>query len=552
MVTTQLERRTRTAVLVAVLLVLFLASLDQTVVGTALPRIVTDLHGDNLYTWVVTAYLLTSTVTIPIYGKLSDVYGRKPMLLLGVSLFLVGSALSGLSQTMGQLIAFRGVQGLGAGALFPISLAIIGDLFSARERGRYQGLFGAVFGLSFILGPFIGGFLTDNVSWHWVFYVNLPVGIVALAVVAFVMPNLGTAPGSAGDLDYLGIALLTAALVPLLIGLTDKGQNAPDGSPYGWLTPQVGGLILVAVVLGAVFIFVESRAKEPVVPLDLFKDRTTAAILSAVFFFGFGMFTAIIYLPRFYQSVRGVSATQSGYEIWPLLVGLIGASMVGGLVITRTGKYKRMMLGSIVVLIIGAYLMTNLQPDTSSVVIWAWMLLLGVGIGPSMAGYTTVMQSAVPMSRLGVATSTLTLLRQIGGSVSLAIAGTIFNAAFTSKLPQRLAANGVPREVANPIVNAASSGSLGAVGSVAGRLGGSISPALQAIVPRIVSSLHQAETAAIAQLFWLTIAAAAAAFLCTLVMREVPLRSGPALRQLQAEELTAPKDTEPLEQAAAS
>ena len=292
-------------------------------------------------------------------------------------------------------------------------------------------------------------------------------------------------------------------------------------------------------------------ASDPMV-LDLFRDRTTAAILSAVFFFGFGMFTAIIYLPRFYQSVRGVSATQSGYEIWPLLVGLIGASMVGGLIITRTGKYKRMMLGSIVVLIVGAYLMTNLQPDTSSVVIWAWMLLLGVGIGPSMAGYTTVMQSAVPMSRLGVATSTLTLLRQIGGSVSLAIAGTIFNAAFTSKLPERLAANGVPREVANPIVNAASSGSLGAVGSVAGRLGGSISPALQAIVPRIVSSLHQAETAAIAQLFWLTIAAAAAAFLCTLVMREVPLRSGPALRQLQAEELTAPKDTEALEQAAAS
>src|SRR5215475_8491408 len=487
---TPLAPRARFAVLGAVLLVLFLSSLDQTIVGTALPRIVTELHGDNLYTWVVTSYLLTSTVMVPVYGKLSDVYGRRPMLLIGVTIFLIGSALLGLSQSMGQLIVFRGVQGLGAGALFPISLAIIGDLFSPRERGRYQGLFGAVFGLSFILGPFIGGFLTDNVSWHWVFYVNLPVGIVALAVVAFVMPNLGTTTASARDLDYLGIALLTAALVPLLIGLTDKGQNAPDGRPYAWLSPQVGGLILVAVVLLAVFIFVDSRAKEPVIPLDLFKDRTTAAILSAVFFFGFGMFTAIIYLPRFYQSVRGVSATQSGYEIWPLLVGLIGASMVGGLIITRTGKYKKMMLASIVVLVVGAYLMTSLQPDASSVVIWAWMLLLGVGIGPSMAGYTTVMQSAVPMSRLGVATSTLTLLRQIGGSVSLAIAGTLNNAASTGKLPERLSANGVPREVADPIVNAASSGSLGAVGSVAGRLGGSVPPALQAIVPRIVSSLH--------------------------------------------------------------
>src|SRR5215831_14533700 len=211
MADTALAPRARFAVLGAVLLVLFLSSLDQTIVGTALPRIVTELRGDNLYTWVVTAYLLTSTVTVPIYGKLSDVYGRRPMLLIGVSLFLAGSALSGLSQTMGQLIAFRGVQGLGAGAMFPISLAIIGDLFSARERGRYQGLFGAVFGLSFIIGPFLGGFLTDHASWRWVFYVNIPVGIVALAVIAAVLPNLGRQPGSARDLDYLGIAVLSGS-----------------------------------------------------------------------------------------------------------------------------------------------------------------------------------------------------------------------------------------------------------------------------------------------------------------------------------------------------
>src|SRR5215470_15390154 len=208
--TTQVEPRARMAVLFAVL--------HQTVVGTALPRIVTDLHGDNLYTWVVTSYLLTSTVTVPIYGKLPDVYGRKPMLLVGIGLFLVGSALSGLSQTMGQLIAFRGIQGLGAGALFPIALAVIGDLFTPRERGRYQGLFGAVFGLSFIIGPFIGGFLTDHASWRWVFYVNLPVGIAALAVIVAVLPNLGRRPGSVRDFDFLGVGLLTACLVPLLIG----------------------------------------------------------------------------------------------------------------------------------------------------------------------------------------------------------------------------------------------------------------------------------------------------------------------------------------------
>lgn len=545
--------RARTAVLGAVLLALFLAALDQTIVGTALPRIVADLRGDNLYTWVVTSYLLTSTVTVPIYGKLSDVYGRKPMLLVGVTIFLVGSALSGQSQTMGQLIAFRGVQGLGAGALFPISLAVIGDLFSPRERGRYQGLFGAVFGLSFIIGPFLGGFLTDNVNWRWVFYVNLPIGILALAVVVLAMPNLGRTQSSVRDLDYPGIALLTAGLVPLLIGLTNKGQFGPDGKLYGWLTPQVGGLVLLGAVFLVLFVLAERRAKEPVIPLDLFRDRTTAATNAAVFFLGFAMFTAVIYLPRFYQTVRGVSATQSGYEIWPLLVGLIGASMIAGQLISRTGKYKLMMLASTLLLIAGAYLMTHLEPGTYNPVLWAWMLLIGAGIGPGMAGFTTIIQSAVPIKRLGVATSTLTLLRQIGGTVSLAIAGTLFNSIFNRELPVRLASDGVPKQVADPIVQAASGGNLAAVGSVAAKLGQTLPPEFQAVLPRIVSAIHDAETAAIAQLFWLTIAAAAAAFVCTLLIREVPLRSGPGLRQEQAEELVAlPREERAAAAAAAS
>jgi EmrB/QacA subfamily drug resistance transporter len=552
MAATPMAPRARTAVLGAVLLALFLSALDQTIVGTALPRIVAELRGDNLYTWVVTSYLLTSTVTVPIYGKLSDVYGRKPMLLVGVTLFLVGSALSGQAQTMGQLIAFRGVQGLGAGALFPISLAVIGDLFSPRERGRYQGLFGAVFGLSFIIGPFLGGFLTDNVNWRWVFYVNLPIGILALAVVVVAMPNLGRTQSSVRNLDYLGIALLTAGLVPLLIGLTNKGQFGPDGKLYGWLTPQVGGLVLLGAVLLVLFVLAERRASEPVIPLDLFRDRTTAATNAAVFFLGFAMFTAVIYLPRFYQTVRGVSATQSGYEIWPLLVGLIGASMIAGQLISRTGRYKLMMLVSILVLIAGAYLMTHLEPGTYNPVLWAWMLLIGAGIGPGMAGFTTIIQSAVPIKRLGVATSTLTLLRQIGGTVSLAIAGTLFNSIFNRELPVRLASDGVPKQVADPLVQAASGGNLAAAGSVAANIGQSLPPDVQAVLPRIVSAIHEAETVAIAELFWLTIAAAAAAFVCTLLIREVPLRSGPGLRQEQAEELAAPAREERAAAAAAA
>jgi EmrB/QacA subfamily drug resistance transporter len=525
-----------------VLLVLFLASLDQTIVGTALPRIVTDLHGDNLYTWVVTAYLLTSTVTVPIYGKLSDIYGRRPMLLIGVTIFLIGSALSGLSQSMGQLIAFRGVQGLGAGALFPISLAIIGDLFSPQERGRYQGMFGAVFGLSFIIGPFLGGFLTDHASWRWVFYVNLPVGIAALAVIVAVLPNLGRRPGSVRDFDFLGVGLLTACLVPLLIGLTEKGQTAPDGQLYGWLTWQVGGLILLSAVMLAAFIFVETRAKEPVIPLDLFTTRTTAGTNAAVFCLGFGMFTAVIYLPRFYQVVREVSATQSGYEIWPLLVGLMGGSIVAGQIISRTGRYKALMLISIGILILGAWLMTHMQVDTNSWVLWSWMLILGAGIGPGMAAYTVVIQSVAPLRRLGVATSTLTLVRQLGGSVSLAVAGTLFNSTFTQELPTRLAANGVPAQVTAALASAASSGSLSSLGA-AGAL--AQSPQLHALVPRILAAVHEAETYAIAQLFWLTIGAAVAAFLFTLLIQERPLRSGPALRQEQLDELAREGVPEP-------
>src|ERR1700736_6281693 len=248
-----LASRQKALIMVAIMLGLFLAALDQTIVGTALPRIVTDLAGNNLYTWVVTVYLLTSTVTVPIYGKLSDVYGRRPLLLIGIAVFLVGSALSGLSQSMGELIIFRGLQGLGAGAIFPIALSVIGDLFSPAERGRYQGLFGAVFGLSFIVGPFVGGWLTDNASWRWVFYVNLPIGIAALAVIATVLPYSRGRRASVLDLDFSGIALFSVGVVPLLLGLTNKGQTDSRGVLYDWTDPRVGGLMLLGIVILAVF-----------------------------------------------------------------------------------------------------------------------------------------------------------------------------------------------------------------------------------------------------------------------------------------------------------
>jgi len=351
-----LDRRAKIEILFAILLALFLGALDQTIVGTALPKIVTELGGNDYYTWVVTIYLLTSTITVPFYGKLSDIYGRRPLLMIGVTLFLIGSALSGLSQNMFQLILFRGIQGVGAGALFPIALAVIGDLFTPAERGKYQGLFGAVFGISFIVGPALGGFLTDSVSWHWVFYVNLPVGLVSLYIIGRLLPTIKRA-GANRTFDFLGAGVFTVGISFLLVGLTNKLSA-------DWTNFTVGGFIAIGLVLTAIFVWIESRTEEAIVPLDLWRIRTYVASMLATFFVSFGFFGAIIFLPRFFQVVRGDSATASGYEIFPLLIGLIGSSIVGGLIVSRTGRYKVLILSGLVTMTIGIALMTQLRADT--------------------------------------------------------------------------------------------------------------------------------------------------------------------------------------------
>jgi len=506
-----LAHRSRLVVLGAVLMALFLSSLDQTVVGTALPRIVTDLHGSDQYAWVVTVYLLTSTITVPVYGKLSDAYGRKPLLMIGIALFLLGSALSGLSQTIGELIAFRAVQGLGAGALFPISLAIIGDLFDARERGRYQGLFGAVFGLSFLLGPFIGGFLTDKVSWHWIFYVNLPIGIAALFVISTVLHNTRRPETRARDFDYLGTAVFTAGMVPLLLGLSNKGNTGPDGTLPGWGSFEVGGLLLIGAALLALFVVIESRARQPIVPLGLFRQRTFSASIAVTLMVAIGMFAAIIYLPRFYQVVRGDSATQSGYETWPLLLGLIGGSVLTGRLISRTGRYRWIIVTSAALLLGGMLLMTNLTATTGDWTLWGMMAVVGLGIGPGMSGYTTIVQNVVPPRLMGAATGTLTFFRQVGGSIGLAIAGTVFNSQFAAQLPVKLVAAGVPQSVADRIANSPSRGSLTGVGAATGSRA-------------VVAGVHNAFAAATAEMFWIGVITGVLALVAVLFVKEVPLR----------------------------
>jgi MFS family permease len=389
-------------------------------------------------------------------------------------------------------------------------------------------LFGAVFALSFIVGPFIGGWITDHISWHWVFYVNVPFGIASLVVLATVLPSAGRRQASLRDLDYLGIALFTAGVVPFMLGLTNKGNVNSSGQLANWTDPNVGGLIIVGLVILAVFLFVETKAKEPIIPLDLFKNRDYAVSMAAVFVFGIAMFAAVIFMPRFYQTVRGISATASGYYIWPLLVGLMGGSIGTGLLISRLGRYKWLMTGGAVVMLIGGFLMTHLTAGVSDWVLWSWMLVLGLGIGPAMAGYTVVVQNSVPMNRLGVATSTLTFLRQIGASVGLAAAGTIFSSSFASRLPTNLAEQGVPQQLIAQLVKLA--GALQNVGNGRALLEQALPGQLQTLIPKVIAGADNALALSIGDLFWITLVAGALGLVCTLILRDLPLRSAAELQ----------------------
>ena len=532
----QIDPRARNRILFAILVGLFLSALDQTIVGTALPQVVTDLSGNELYTWVVTIYLLTSTITGPIYGKLSDQFGRKLLLLIGISLFLLGSFLCGLAQDMVQLIVFRGLQGLGAGALFPISLAVIGDLFSPKERGKYQGLFGAVFGIAAIIGPALGGFLTDQVSWHWVFWVNLPLGAVAMYIIWRLLPA-HTESGVTRSIDYLGVAVFTLAVVPVLIGLTNSQNPA-----LSWSDPWVGGLIVLGLLIGLVFVWVESRAREPIVPLGLFRNRTYSVSILAGALASFGFFGAIIFLPRWYQVVNGSTATESGYQLLPLLAGLILSSVVSGQIVSRTGRYKWLAVASLFTLTGGLLLMTNLDANTPPQMLWVWQFIAGLGIGPTLAVFTIIVQNAVPWQLLGVATSNLAFFRQIGGTVGLAIAGSIFGSTLQTQAPREVAtqltAAGAPPQLVEQFGTGLGTGAftlddLSAVGDMGARIlesirveaGDQVAALVQPFIPAIVAGIHEAFSMAIANTMWISAAAAFVAAIATLALREAPLRT---------------------------
>ncbi len=428
-------KRERAFTLAGIMVALFLGALDQTIVATAMPRILQELNGLSLYTWVVTAYLLASTSMIPIYGKLSDLYGRKVVVLVGVLLFLAGSVLSGQSQSMTELIIFRAVQGLGSAGIFSTAFTVVADIFTPAERGRYQGLFGAVFGTSSILGPWLGGILTDTLSWRWVFYVNLPVGLVALSFIIFQMPALKPKLDRKVSIDWWGSVTLLVAVVPLLLALSLGGQEFP------WRSLQVVGLFALAAVGVVAFILVEKRAKEPILPFDLFQNRTyVIGNAAGLMIAGIAFFGAILFLPIFMVMVVGVSASAAGLTVMPMTVGMVISSFVSGQLVSRIGKYKLLLLAGAVTLFVGYLLMQGLTVETTRLQVTWRMIILGIGLGPALPIYTLAIQNSVNPREIGAATSSSQFFRQVGATIGVAVFGTILASVLSTQLPKYMPA----------------------------------------------------------------------------------------------------------------
>lgn len=429
----QLKGKQVIIAMAGVLLGLLLSALDSTIVGTAMPRVIAELGGLDHYAWVATSYLLTSTAAVPIFGKLSDIYGRKWFYIGGLILFMIASALCGLSQSMTQLIAFRGLQGVAGGILTANAFAIIGDLFPPAERGKWQGVSGSVFGVASVVGPALGGWLTDGPGWRWVFYVNLPVGILAVAVLLFGLPAIR--PHEPRPIDWLGAAAIVGATVPLLLAFSWGGTE------YAWTSPQVLGLLLLFAVMTACFLFVERRAAEPIIDLNLFRNRTFTISVIAMFLVGASMFGAIMYIPLFMQGVLAASATASGAILTPMMISLVIASTLGGQIISRTGRYKWASVSGMLLLGVGMWLQTLMTLNTTNAEAVRNMIVLGLGAGLAMPTFTLAVQNSVPPRQIGAVTAAVQFFRSIGSTIGVALMGTLLTTVLNRELGQDLPAN---------------------------------------------------------------------------------------------------------------
>lgn len=516
-----LPRRQLLITFAGVMLAMFLSSLDQTVVGTALPQIITDLGGFAHYTWVATAYMITSTIAMPITGKLTDMYGRKWFYIAGISIFMLGSLLCGLSQTMTQIIAFRGFQGLGAGIMMANAFIVVGDLFPPSERGKYQGLVAGVFGLSSIIGPTLGGFITDNISWHWVFWVNIPLGILILGLFVFFFPDLRPSKVK-HKIDYPGMITLILAVVTTMLALTWGGVE------YPWLSPEIIGMFAFSAAMIVLFVTIERRSAEPIIPMWIFKNRIISLSTFIIFITGFGMFGGIVFIPLFFQGVLGQSATASGSFLTPMMLGMVAGSVISGQILSRAGgHYKLLGIVGLAIMAVGMLLLSGMSAETSNARAVANIVVIGFGLGVTMPIYIIAIQNAIPYSVLGIATSSAAFFRSIGGAFGLAIFGSVMNNRFASEFLGGLSSQAkevIPPQVLDSLTHnpqaLLSTGAEGQLRSIFENLG----PQGAALFDQVFETLKVALNSAITQVFLIGFIVVVIAWVANFFLKEIPLR----------------------------